>query len=256
MNVTSVTSAESIHNSIQQEETLVINTTKWSGIVWTDADFLRSRRKSVFQLALFLWVNKHKDAFMLSVYLTVSPNALFKQLGGGSPQRWPTVRRGAWPWTLQRFEGRIALTSRGRGPPTARDGQSIYLCQEMPSLDASRGGDKHVGALRFTSWQEVKTLTSYTRQMFTPDEPQLQCSTSICSMYSSGNVLLNVRGPTGVHVSAQAAWGISLSAKGMLNAKPSHTYKKKSPVFKHMFPRLSDLLLHNWLLSIKEINKS
>lgn len=25
---------------------------------------------------------------------------------------------------------------------------------------------------------------------------------------------------------AQAAWGISLSAKGMLNAKPSHKYKK------------------------------
>lgn len=52
-------------------------------------------------------------------------------------------------------------------------------------------------------------------------------------------------------------WGISLSAKGMLNAKPSHTYKKKSPhVFKHMLSGLSDLLQHNWLLGIKEINKS
>lgn len=49
-------------------------------------------------------------------------------------------------------------------PPTTWHGQYIGLCQEMPSLDASGGGDKHVGDLWFTSWQQVKTLTSYTRQ--------------------------------------------------------------------------------------------
>ncbi len=58
-------------------------------IVCTDADFLSSRRKSVFQLAVFHWVNKQikqgQDAFMLSVYLSISPNTVFKQsqLGGG-----------------------------------------------------------------------------------------------------------------------------------------------------------------------------
>lgn len=33
----------------------------------------------------------------------------------------------------------------GYRPPTTWDGWFVYLCQEMPSSDASRGGDKHAG---------------------------------------------------------------------------------------------------------------
>lgn len=84
----------------------------------------------------------------------------------------------------------------------------------MPSSDASREGDNQAGVVYFTSQQEIKTLTTYTRQMFIPRG----ATAAIWDMNNVACTLLEMCSKC-MWVDTQAAWEISLRAKGMLKSQ-------------------------------------
>lgn len=136
----------------------------------------------------------------------------------------------------------VHIAPADKGPPTTWDGTlHMYVCQEMPSSNASGGGDKHVGARWFTSWTQFRTPADGVTQ----DRCLLQMSCS-CNLGDrvaprrSGNVLPNLR-------AAHGRAGGTVDRVGSTSSAAAAT--------EHVCSISSDLLLHK-LQGTEDINKS